>query len=153
MSWARRDQGGWHVARMCVPLVAVLLTAAVATLGVGCGSVGEAEQKLDESMAAYRSSLDEIEELDLSSASKEQVDAARTELQERWDVVERRAEEAGRELDPRLENAQKKMDEALGKAGDGLGAGLAKARESVGAALDEAGSALEDAWSAIKDLL
>jgi len=140
------------MARMIGALAVVLTILTALGASVGCGSISAADQKLDESMGEYRSALEEVEKLDLSTASQEQVEAARAELQERWAEVERRAGEAGRDLDPRLERAQAEIDEALGQAKEGLGAGLEEARETVRTALDEARSAVENAWSALKEL-
>ena len=144
---ARRTAARGHA--LLLTALAILL---VVTAGAGCGAASEADRRLDDALSDYRSALEQLRELDSGDVSKERLEAAREQLDGRWSEVERRAEEAGRELTPGLERAQARVDDALEEVREDVGSGAAQARRSVRAALDEASTALEDAWQTIRDL-
>lgn len=60
---------------------------------------------------------------------------------------------AGCEIDAELRAAQVKLDEASRAAREDVRAGLGEIEQALKSVLEDAGAALEDAWSAVMGLL
>lgn len=132
----------------------VLLVTAIAL--AACGAADEAQVKaqksLDGALQEYQSALDRVKLLDVRTAAKEEVAAARSELSAAWLNVRKWSKEAGSDAAGSLKSAYGELDKALGKAVNGAGTGLAEAEQAVEKAVDSVRSQLDKAWNKLKEL-
>jgi hypothetical protein len=118
---------------------------ALAALAGGCGAISQAEQNLSGSLDRYRTTVDNVRDLDLKTATEAEITAARAELAAAFAGLEAQSQEAGRDTADLLRRANDRMDKALKDA-----AGLpAAARDEAQAALKGAADSLSSAADSV----
>jgi hypothetical protein len=127
-------------------LLAVVLTAAA------CGGATEAQKSLDGALKEYQSAVDRVKQLDLRTAAKEDVAAARAKLDTSWQNVQEWSQKAGSDAASTLKSAYGQLNGALDKAATGAKTGLAEAEKAVEKAADSVRGKLDAALNKLKEL-
>jgi hypothetical protein len=125
---------------------------ALAGLAGGCGTISQAEQNLNRSLDRYHTTVDNVRNLDLKTATKAEITAARAELAAAFGELEAQSKEAGRDTADLLRGANGKMDKALGDATDLPASGRDAAQATLRGAADSLSSAVESIWEDVKSL-
>jgi hypothetical protein len=129
----------------------VLLAMALTAAACGGGAT-EAQKSLDGALKDYQSAVDRVKQLDLRTAAKEDVAAARAKLDTSWQNVQEWSQKAGSDAASTLKSAYGQLNDALGKAATGAKTGLTEAEKAVEKAADSVRSKLDAALSKLKQL-